>query len=156
MGCGDPKQCRGRATMPDGEAALGARRSTPLDYCQRRKRMAIAVVSGWGLGERSVHSAQDGGIHVELDLIRVRSITAIKSALLTIRPPIRKGSCWHLLVSQVGLHSNKSTPVHCPHSPNLYFLSLNRTSILNLRCQCEMKAGCHRRSTTVNPSLATT
>jgi hypothetical protein len=28
--------------------------------------------------------------------------------------------------------------------------------VLNLRCQCEMKACCHWRSTSVNPSLAPT
>jgi hypothetical protein len=60
-----------------------------------------------------------------------------KTALLTVRPPIRLNS-WHLLVSQGGLHFQQEYPSSLPAFLDFSFHSLYRSSILNLRCQWEM------------------
>jgi hypothetical protein len=101
------------------------------------------------------------GVHhdMELNLIGVRSMSEIKTALLTVRPPIR------LKRELVGISSshrldsisNKSTPAHCLH-PRFFFSifesELKIESSLSVRDQSLLSCRTSSRSTTVNPSLA--
>jgi hypothetical protein len=88
----------------------------------------------------------------------VRSMSEIKTALLTVRQPIQLK---RVLVGTSSSHrldsiSNKSTPVHCLH-PRFFFSifesELKIESSLSVRD--ESLPSC-RRSATVNPSLAPT
>jgi hypothetical protein len=92
--------------------------------------------------------------NVDLDLIRLMS--EIKTALLTARPPIRLKR--HLFVSELRLNRypfptdlhNKSTSVHCRHSPIFFFSDSecepNVEFSLSVRNQSSLSLGCHRRS----------
>jgi hypothetical protein len=88
-----------------------------------------------GRGERSGPGTETG-IHVGAG-----SMSEIKTALLTVRPPIRLK---RELVGTSSSHRLDSIPSRAPQFiaciPDFSFLSLNRSSRLNLRRQCEVKS----------------
>jgi hypothetical protein len=70
-------------------------------------------------------------------------MSVIKTALLTVWRPIRLKRELFSSPHRLDSISNKNTLIHCLDSP-IFLLSLSRSSILNLRCQCVLSLQKHR------------